>query len=132
MSHTRQERRERVDPKLEMTPMIDVVFQLLIFFVVALRQDDLLAHLDVTVPAPIDHVEDMSLCNVTVCNGGYLLDGVKRSLPGMDAALGKLAKFNPGMPLTLRCTSDSQHGDMIRLLDVCAKHNLRNISVFSL
>jgi biopolymer transport protein ExbD len=29
-------------PKLDMTPMIDVVFQLLIFFVVTLKQEDIL------------------------------------------------------------------------------------------
>ena len=40
-------KKTREDPKLEMTPMIDVVFQLLIFFIVTLQQEDILAHLDV-------------------------------------------------------------------------------------
>ena len=39
-------------PKLDMTPMIDVVFQLLIFFVVTLKQEDILAKLSAARPAP--------------------------------------------------------------------------------
>ena len=39
-------------PKLDMTPMIDVVFQLLIFFVVTLKQEDILSKLSAARPAP--------------------------------------------------------------------------------
>ena len=37
---------------LEMTPMIDVVFQLLIFFIVTLKQEDILSNLEALRPAP--------------------------------------------------------------------------------
>ena len=37
---------------LEMTPMIDVVFQLLIFFIVTLKQEDIMANLEALRPAP--------------------------------------------------------------------------------
>ena len=37
---------------LEMTPMIDVVFQLLIFFIVTLNQPDILSQLEALRPAP--------------------------------------------------------------------------------
>ena len=45
-------RRKGEASKLEMTSMIDVVFLLLIFFIVTLKQEDILAHLDVNRPEP--------------------------------------------------------------------------------
>ena len=44
--------RSQEDAKVEMTPMIDVVFQLLIFFVVTLKQEDILSKLMASRPAP--------------------------------------------------------------------------------
>lgn len=116
--------------------MIDVVFQLLIFFIVTLRHEDILAHLDVTRPAPEreatpeDNVDD--LFKVTVYKDGYVLDGRIRNLEGMDKALGRVAKYSSKITVIVQCTADSKHGDLIKFLDLCAKHSLRNISVFSL
>lgn len=45
-------RKEQDDPKLDMTPMIDVVFQLMIFFVVTLKQEDIYSMLLANAPAP--------------------------------------------------------------------------------
>lgn len=53
MAAERHVRRGRRDvSRLEMTPMIDVVFQLLIFFLVTLRQEDILAQLQAMRPSP--------------------------------------------------------------------------------
>ena len=52
MGKKRKTRNKGEAAKLEMTPMIDVVFQLLIFFIVTLKQEDILSHLDVSRPAP--------------------------------------------------------------------------------
>jgi len=52
MAKKRKGRNKGDAAKLEMTPMIDVVFQLLIFFIVTLKQEDILSHLDVSRPAP--------------------------------------------------------------------------------
>ena len=38
--------KQQENPKLEMTPMIDVVFELLIFFVVTIKQEDLFTKLN--------------------------------------------------------------------------------------
>jgi len=49
-----RERKRKDDSRatLEMTPMIDVVFQLLIFFIVTLKQNDITAYLDAMRPQP--------------------------------------------------------------------------------
>ena len=48
----KKQRKQGDNPALEMTPMIDVVFQLLIFFIVTLKQEDIFARLEVCRPAP--------------------------------------------------------------------------------
>ena len=48
----KSKRKEQDDPKLDMTPMIDVVFQLMIFFVVTLKQEDIYSMLLANAPAP--------------------------------------------------------------------------------
>ena len=52
MKRKKGERNMGEAAKLEMTPMIDVVFQLLIFFIVTLKVEDIYSHLDVSRPAP--------------------------------------------------------------------------------
>ena len=47
-------RRAQDNPQLDMTPMIDVVFELIIFFVVAIKQEDLFSKLNANRPAPSD------------------------------------------------------------------------------
>ena len=46
-----KEKSESREAKVEMTPMIDVVFQLLIFFVVTLKQEDILSRFSAARPA---------------------------------------------------------------------------------
>ena len=58
-------RKEYDNPKAEMTPMIDVVFQLMIFFIVTIKQEDIFSKLNANRPAPnsslSDSVENLNL-----------------------------------------------------------------------
>jgi len=121
---------------LEMTPMIDVVFQLLIFFIVTLKQEDIMGHLDISRPAPDpnsvpeDQIQD--LLNIIVHKDGYVLQGKRVALSELDRQLSKLARMSSNLSVVVKCTGDSPHSYLIRLLDVCAKSKLSNISVFSM
>lgn len=121
---------------LEMTPMIDVVFQLLIFFIVTLKQEDILSHLDISRPAPDpdtvpeDQIQD--LLNVIVHKDGYVLQGKRVALSELDRQLSRLARMSSGVSLVIKCTGDSPHSYLMRLLNVCAKSKLENIAVFSM
>ena len=44
--------KEYENPKADMTPMIDVVFQLMIFFLVTIKQEDIFSKLNANRPAP--------------------------------------------------------------------------------
>ena len=121
--------------KLEMTPMIDVVFQLLIFFIVTLKQHDILSKLDVSRPAPDtapppEQPED--LLTITVYKEGYVLKGGKVTLSELDRQLTSIAQYNKNVSVVIKCTGDSPHAFLVRLLDTCAKIGLKNMSVFSM
>lgn len=122
--------------KLEMTPMIDVVFQLLIFFIVTLKQEDILGHLDISRPSPDPNVKPESqvqdLLTIMVYKDGYVLQGKRVGLSELDRQLGYLAGLSSSVSVVIKCTGDSPHTLLMRLLDVCAKVKLTNISVFSM
>ena len=122
--------------KLEMTPMIDVVFQLLIFFIVTLKQEDILSHLDVSRPAPSDtkpeEVKEDTLLTILVFRGGYIVQGRRLTFRALDQRLHRMAKYNRNSPVVIKCTGDSPHGRLVALLDLCAKSRLENLSVFSM
>ena len=132
----KRKRPEAPGVKLEMTPMIDVVFQLLAFFVVTFEIQDILSHLDVSRPAPDpnakpeEQVED--LLTVLVYDQGFVLQGKKVTINEMDRQLSRLGQISSDISIVIKCTSNSPHGYLVQLLDVCAKAGLRNLSVFSM
>jgi biopolymer transport protein ExbD len=120
---------------LEMTPMIDVVFQLLIFFIVTLKQEDILSHLDISRPAPDPTVTEekvQDLLTITVHRNGYLVRGRARSPREMERHLERLASYSKNLSVIIKCTPESQHKLLVELLNLCARAGLKNISVFSM
>lgn len=137
----RERRRNKGDTaKLEMTPMIDVVFQLLIFFIVTLKEQDILSHLDVSRPAPDptrvpeDTVDD--LLTIQIGKEGWVLNGrpyIGRSgLAALDRQLARIASFSKSTSVIIKCTGESPHSFLVRVLNILAREEMTSISVFSL
>ncbi len=130
-------RKNTENPQLEMTPMIDVVFQLLIFFIVTLKQEDILAHLDISRPAPDseqreEQIEDMVEVVIGHIQTGFSMNGVIMTLPELDRRMRQLASVDRNVPIIIKCTGPSRHRRLIEFLDICAKYRLENLSVFSM
>ena len=132
----KKERKKGDVAQLEMTPMIDVVFQLLIFFIVTLKQEDILSHLDVSRPAPDPNQkqeeEVQDLLTVLVYRDGYMLRGRRVSQKELDRQFTRIASFSKTISVIIKCTADSPHKHLIGVLDICAKAGLTNLSVFSM
>lgn len=126
--------------KLEMTPMIDVVFQLLIFFIVTLKEQDILSNLDISRPAPdpnrIPEETFDDLLTIQIGKEGWVLNGrpyIGRSgLAALDKQLMRIASFSKSTSVIIKCTGDSPHSFLIRALNILAREGMTNISVFSL
>ena len=122
--------------ELELTPMIDVVFQLLIFFIVTFREEDLIAHLDVFRPAPDpnavpeEKVDDM--IRIGVYKGGWTVNGRRQSLGSLERNLTRLSSLSASQTILIECAGNSPHENLVAVLDLCSKTGLTNLSVVSL
>lgn len=118
---------------VSMTPMIDVVFQLLIYFLVTFSTADVLAHLDVSRPAPDAAQREApgDMIRVAVMPAGYAINGRKVTDEELAAMLKRLAGISVRQTVLVTCDDKSIHGRLIRALDMCASCGLSQISVMS-
>ena len=72
-------RKQYDNPKAEMTPMIDVVFQLMIFFIVTIKQEDIFSKLNANRPAPnassAQSEENDTQIKIDIGKGGVVFNG---------------------------------------------------------
>ena len=132
----RERKRSDMPPAdLPMTPMIDVVFQLLIYFLVTIHPKDVVANLDVFRPSPDAKQEQSAtppkMIRITVFPDGFTINDRPVDGPELDKLLSKLASIDQNQTILIMCTSASTHENLIRVLDLCAKSRLVNLSVVS-
>lgn len=115
--------------------MIDVVFQLLVYFIVTIKPIDVITNLDVFRPAPDKSApkdqKPPNLVRVGVYQDGYTVNDIPASLETLDTALGKIASIDAGQTIMITVSAVSEHGMLVRALDLCAKNGLRSLSVVS-
>ena len=118
-----------------MTPMIDVVFQLLIYFLVTFSTADVLARLDVSRPAPDAAASNQpppaDMIRVAVAPEGYAINGRAVTEDELAGLLQRLAAVSLKQTVLVTCADASLHGRLITALDLCAANGLTKISVMS-
>ena len=123
------------DPKLDMTPMIDCVFQLLIFFIISLKPEDIIAHLDVNRPSPDPSAKvekENELLQIGVFADGFTLNDRIISYPTLESMLKRLAGLSKSQTVVIKCALESPHARLIQVLDLCSKVGLKSLSVMSM
>ena len=133
-------RKPQENPALDMTPMIDVVFELIIFFVVTIKSEDLFSRLNANRPAPSSgSSSNESDTTVTIEIGkGRNADGVlvynKREVrrSELDQNLREVARTSKKTPIIVKCTGDSPHKALVDVLDICYRNELFSVSIFTL
>lgn len=130
-----RKRPEAAPSELEMTPMIDVVFQLLVYFIVTIKPIDVITNLDVFRPAPDKNTpqdqKPPNLVRIGVYQDGYTVNDVPASPELLDQALGKVASIDAGQTIMITVSAVSEHGMLVKALDLCAKNGLKSLSVVS-
>jgi len=133
---SRKKKGESDTLQLEMTPMIDVVFQLLIFFLVAFKDTDILSHLDVNRPSvPPDNEQvapPIPLLEIMIDKNGYVMQGSRVSLEETGRQLKRYADISRSFSLIIKCGADSKHSNLVKLLDTCSLYKLNNLNVLSM
>ena len=104
-------RKKQEDPKAEMTPMIDVVFQLMIFFIVTIKQEDIFSKLNANRPAPnsslSDSVENDTQIKIDIGPAGMVFNGRGVSLKELDRNIKKLSSTSKKATCTVNLSRTS-------------------------
>lgn len=135
MAEKRHVRQSVESGEIPMTPMIDVVFQLLIYFVFTIKPVDVVAHLDVFSPSSKSTPttdEPLQMLKIEIYQGTILMNGTGLDQASLAKILAKLAALNPKQTVMIVCSVDSKHSDLVGVLNSCAKAGLTNLSVGSM
>jgi biopolymer transport protein ExbD len=127
--------RRAEEPDLNMTPLIDVVLLLLIFFMLSTRFIDE-GRLQLRLPEAgvvpeASEPGDMVVIEVTA-QGGYRVNGralINNSPDTLAAAIGKAAGSNRAMPVTVRADARATHQSVVTAMDVAGRAGYRQINI---
>ena len=133
-------RKPQDNPQLDMTPMIDVVFELIIFFVVTIQQEDIFSKLNANRPAPASgSASESSDTTVTIeigkgrdANGVLVYNKREMRRAEIDQNLKEVARTSTKTPIIVKCTEDSPHKALVDVLDICYRNKLFSVSIFTL
>ena len=133
-------RKPQENPALDMTPMIDVVFELIIFFVVTIQQEDIFTKLNANRPAPSSgSASESSDTTVTIeigkgrdANGVLVYNKLEVRRQELDQNLREVARTSTKTPIIVKCTEDSPHKALVDVLDICYRNKLFSVSIFTL
>ncbi len=133
-------RKPQENPQLDMTPMIDVVFELIIFFVVTIQQEDIFSRLNANRPAPsTSSSSSESDTTVTIeigrgrdANGVLVYNKREVRRSELDQNLREVARTSKKTPIIIKCTEDSPHKALVDALDICYRNQLFSVSIFTM
>ncbi|HPF12762.1 MAG: biopolymer transporter ExbD [Planctomycetes bacterium] len=121
---------------LNLTPMIDVIFLLLIFFMVATTFADPERELDVDLPqastgsSPKESLDELV---INILRDGTLMVSGKTMEPAeLDRILRAKAQDRPDTPVTIRGDRLVHHEVVVSVMDACGRAGLRQLSLGTL
>ncbi len=127
--------RARLKPEpvgFQMTPMIDVVFLLLCFFVASQVFSQWEAEIDIALPTAETSEVPQRLPGEVILNvtkeGALVVNGRTLTRPELGAMLQRLSGLFPGQPVLLRADKAAAYEHVIGVLDLCRQADIWNIS----
>ena len=127
--------RRSEEPDLNMTSLIDVVLLLLIFFMLSTRFIDE-GRLQIRLPEAGVEPDEVSLRDVVeievTADGGYRVNGrplINNSPDTLAVAIGRTAKGNRAIPVTIRADARAMHQSVVTAMDVAGRLGYRQINI---
>ena len=124
-------REQEENYSLELTPLIDVVFLLLIFFMVSTAFVDNPRKMDITLPSSKASNEASVVKNLEIemaKDKTLYIDGKKVTLEGLEQFLAKLEKADDKKAL-IRADKELPYGDVVEVMGVLQAAQVLDISV---
>jgi len=118
---------------LKMTPLIDVVFLLLVFFLVATtfyeEEKDITLQL---AEATEGEVREQTFQRVVInvrSTGIIVINERIYSLTEAEAFLSEALELDDKVSVVIRCDRTALHNHFVKVLNICEKHGVKNVSV---
>ena len=121
--------------EVPMSSMIDVVFLLLIYFIVTQKPEISEAHLAINLPSPNAKSQNdikPRLLELEVHPGQILLQGAARPLDKIRETLAYLAKLDPDQTVMVKTSVMAKTGELVAVLDLCRGVGLTKLNVVTL
>ena len=124
------------DPEFSMAPLIDVVFQMLVFFLVASSWGVKEKQLDLELPSAQSASAPETLPDELVIDvrrdGAVVLRGRELERAELQGELAGIARSNPRLPVTIRGDRLVHHEDVVAVMDACGLAGLTNLAIGTL
>ena len=121
---------------VRIAPLIDVVFLLLIFFLVATTFYEIEKDITIRLAAATEGDErernpDLVVVNISEA-GVVVVNQRVVSLPDLAGLLRDAHTRNPRVAAILRCDRRARHADFVKVLDLCEKTHIAQVAVATL
>lgn len=120
--------------EVNLTPMIDIVFQIIIFFILTLDMDKMKVDEDNLMgmaPSgiPIEEYEKMTVHIQVVRSGGVKLGQTPVSISAFKGIMSNsVNRFGNGIPVVIYGDKRAHHNEIRKVLDACSQVGLWKIS----
>jgi len=125
-----QPKKEEISLGVSIAPLIDIVFLLLIFFMLT-SHFDIISGIDIKLPDISERGSDQSVATVTVSldkTGNCYLQKKKVTLKDLYVRLKELTKEKK-INLILNADRDVTHGHVVRIMDLAKKAGINSIVI---
>ena len=125
------------EPGVNLTPLIDVVFLLLIFFMVSTTFDQH-ADIELTLPSADREAEAVERAWIDIivdANGNYFINGqelINRRAETLERVLSEAREGREGDPVLIRADANATHQSVVRALDVVGRLGITSVSIATL
>ena len=127
--------RQKTQPEVNLTSLIDVVFLLLIFFMVStsfVKQSQISIRLPEAESASVAEEVPEQIDIMITAEGTYLVNGrelINNRAETIRNALQKVSAGRNDLPLTISADANATHQDVVTAMDVAARLGFTKISI---
>ena len=119
-------------PGMQIPPMVDIVFLLLIFFLMTWNFSRSEMELDVKVPKAQEGKESRRAVGEVILNvkadGKVVMNRRELNAADLEAALAKIATLYPDQAVILRGDENVDYRHIVEVLDICRRANIWNVA----
>ncbi len=127
-------RRKRVPANLELTSLIDVVFLLLIFFMISTTFAKIITKLDIQLPrarAVVPQDKEDTVIEIAA-DERLALNGKEVTIDELDDKLSEIGRKNPEQIVVIKADHMVNYGRVIKVMGICKDNNLEKLGMAAL